>query len=220
MLLFLIRHALTPITGKKLTGWLPGIDLSADGKRHAQELTERLKDVPFAALYSSPLERCMQTLEPLARSKGLEVITNKGVGEVKYGDWQGRTLTSLYKSKAWAELKAAPGEFRFPNGETVREAQTRGMSAIDELRRKHKGKVVGVCSHADLIRLVVAGYLGVPIDLYDRISIAPASASVLWLDGTPRLLRLSDSGTYSDVIGRLNSKSGPVRKRAAGMKPK
>lgn len=214
MLLFLVRHALTPATGKKLSGWLPGISLSEEGRKQAEALAVRLAHVPFNAIYTSPLERCVQTAEPVAKPRRMDLQTFEEMGEVRYGDWQGRSLKSLYRTKGWSELRARPGEFRFPNGETIREAQTRGMEGIETLRKRHRGKTVMVCSHADLIRLVVAGCLGLAIDLYDRISIGPATATVVYLGaGVPRLLKLSDSGTYEDVVARV--KPAPRAKAGA-----
>lgn len=209
MLLLLVRHALTPVTGKKLTGWLPGISLSEEGVSQAASTKERLRDVPIKAFYSSPLERCFETAEIISAPHRLGVEVIEDLGEIKYGDWQGRTLASLYKSKAWIELKARPAEFRFPNGETIREAQLRGMSVIEGLRSKHKRQIVAVCSHADMIRVVTAGYLGLPLDLYDRISIGPATVTAILLSGSvPRLLRLSDSGDYSDLVARASTSRG------------
>lgn len=196
MILLLVRHAVTDVTGKKLSGWMPGIHLSDQGRKDAEEVAERLGGAPVKAIYSSPLERCRQTADAIAAHHRLHVETNDRLGEVHYGDWQGKSMKVLYKSKAWKELKARPADFRFPGGETVREAQTRAIGAIEALLPKHKGQAVVVCSHADVIRLLVAAYLGLPIDLYSRISIAPASLSAIVLeDATPRLVKLGDTAS-------------------------
>ena len=210
MLLYLVRHGLTSITGKKLTGWMPGISLSDEGIAQARAAAERLADVDLSAVYSSPLERCVETAREVAVPRKMKVRTLPGVGEVRYGDWQGKTFVTLYKSRAWKELKARPADFRFPNGETIREAQTRGMTTIEGLRGKHRGEAVLVCSHADLIRVVVAGYLGLPLDLYDRITIAPASTTVLLLGDVPRLIKLGETGDHTAEIKRLKA-SGAKR---------
>jgi len=207
MILVLVRHGMTPVTGKKLTGWLPGISLSSQGTAQARSAGERLAGAPIKAIYSSPLERCTETAELIAERHSLAVQTRDELGEVHYGDWQGKSLKVLYRSKLWSELKSRPGDFRFPNGETIREAQTRGMGAVETLRSQHKDNVVVVCSHADMIRLIVAGYLGMGIDLYSRISIAPASVTTLVLaDSTPHLVVLGDTGSYQDLWRRANNR--------------
>ena len=211
MLLILVRHALTPITGKKLTGWLPGISLSKQGEEQARAVADLLAEVPIDAIYSSPLERCRETVQFIADKQGLKVTVDEKVGEIRYGDWQGKSLKVLYRTKDWQRLKARPADFRFPNGETIREAQTRGMAAIEAMRKKHKDEIVLVCSHADLIRVVVSGYLGLPLDLYDRITVSAASVTALLVsDGTPRLLKLGETGSFSEIVERVEQ----IRKRS------
>ena len=207
MILFLVRHALTSITGTQLTGRLPGYSLSEKGRAQAEATGSRLSQAPLKAIYSSPLERCVETAEAIARHHRVKIQTLEELSEVDYGDWQGKTMKSLYGSKGWQKLKARPADFRFPNGETIREAQTRGIVAIETLRARHKNGAVVVCSHADMIRLAVAGYLGLGIDLYDRITIAPASITTLSLsNGTPRLLNLSEAGSYDELFEALKQK--------------
>lgn len=204
MLLLLVRHAVTAATGKRLTGWLPGHHLSPRGRKEAEAVAGRLEPMPVAAIYSSPLERCAETAEVIAARHKLRVRTLKEVGEVHYGQWQGKTYGALYRGVGWKQLVARPADFRFPGGETIREAQTRGMKAIETLLAKHPGEAVVVVSHADLIRLVVAGYIGLGLDLYQRMTVGPASVTALLLgDRIPRLLRLGDSGTLEDLGPRL-----------------
>jgi probable phosphomutase (TIGR03848 family) len=214
MLLFLVRHAMTSVTGKKLTGRLPGIVLSKEGLRQAESLGGRIAGLPLAAIYTSPLERCHQTAEILAAPHRRKLRVLEDLSEIDYGGWQGRSLKTLYRTKAWRELRASPGDFRFPEGETIREAQTRGMAVIESLKKKHLGEMVLCCSHADLIRLIVAGYLGLGLDLYTRISILPASITAIWLgDHGPSLLRLGDDGGLEAVASRLAAGDGKAKKR-------
>jgi probable phosphomutase (TIGR03848 family) len=216
MLLLLVRHAVTAATGNRLSGWLPGHHLSEEGIRQAEAVAARLADLPVKAIYSSPLERCQETAEIIASHHRPGVVTMDDLGEIRYGDWQGRSFKSLYRTRAWVELQQRPADFRFPNGETIREAQTRGVGAIEALRPKHKADMVVVASHADMIRLIVAAYLGLSLDLYQRMSIAPASVTALLLgDRIPRLIKLADSGSLEDL--RMRLAKGPtdaVRRRA------
>lgn len=203
MLLLLVRHALTPITGKRLTGWLPGHHLSAEGRRQAEGLAEHLAPASIKAVYSSPLERCLETAEVIALRHGLSVGTLEGIGEVRYGEWQGKTLKSLYRTKGWQALRARPGDFRFPGGETIRETQTRAMGVAEELLQRHRGEMIVVVSHADTIRLLVAGYIGLPLDLYVRMSVAVASVTALSFEEVPRLIAFSSTGSLDPIIDRF-----------------
>lgn len=214
MLLLLVRHAVTEATGKKLSGWLPGFSLSARGMEQAKSLADRLEDLPIRAVYSSPLERCAETAQVISDRFGLELQTDERIGEIHYGEWQGRALKSLYKTKAWFELRARPADFRFPGGETIREAQVRALAAMDEIRKQHPKRMVVVCTHADVVRIVVAGYLGLSLDLYSRMSVAPASVSALQIESAgAQLLRLADSGTFSDLLERYEAAKKPKSRK-------
>ncbi len=216
MILFLVRHALTPVTGHKLIGRLPGFALSEKGREQAAETGRRLAGAPLRAIYSSPMERCVETAEAIAAHHKLKVQTVDDLSEIDYGSWQGRSLKSLHGTKGWKELMARPADFRFPGGETIREAHTRGMVAVEALRLKHQGKAVAACSHCDMIKLIVAGCLGLGLDLYDRINIAPASITTLYLsEGTPRLINASDTGGYRDLFESLKRKPEPAKKAAS-----
>ena len=160
MLLFLIRHALTAHTGELLSGWTPGISLSDTGREQARALAERMKPVALDAIYASPLERTVETARPLAASKKLRVRVREGLGEVRYGDWEGKRLRTLAKTKLWKQVMARPSSVRFPGGETIAETQARAVAAVEDLRAEHPRDAVAVVSHADVIRLLVSYYAG------------------------------------------------------------
>src|SRR5262245_53526565 len=99
--LFLIRHGLTAVTGSRLYGRTAGIDLDERGRRQAAALVERFEGVRLTAAYSSPLERCVQTLEPLAAARRLELRISEPLIEMDVGDWTGRTLGSVRRTTLW-----------------------------------------------------------------------------------------------------------------------
>lgn len=209
MILLLVRHGLTSVTGQKLTGRLPGFGLSEEGRSQARASAERLSSVPVQAVYSSPMERCVQTAEIIASAHGKSVETVEALSEIDYGKWQGKSFKTLYKNPGWKKLRARPADFRFPGGETLRNAQTRGVQGVEELRARHpedKDGAVIACSHSDMVRLLVAAYLGLGIDLYDRINIAPGSITAIAVgDGTPALLSLNDTGGYDELHRMLKA---------------
>ncbi|MEX2588290.1 MAG: MSMEG_4193 family putative phosphomutase [Actinomycetota bacterium] len=209
MILLLVRHGLTSVTGQKLTGRLPGFGLSDQGQRQAQAAANRLASVPLQAIYSSPMQRCTQTAEAIAAMHGKPVVTVDKLSEIDYGRWQGKSFKTLYKNPGWKKLRARPADFRFPGGETIREAQTRGVLGVEELRTRHPEESAGAvvaCSHSDMIRLLVAAYLGLGIDLYDRINVAPGSITAVSVgEGTPALLSLNDTGDYDGLQNMLKA---------------
>src|SRR5690606_15753864 len=179
--ILLVRHGQNEwVEKKRLAGWIPDIHLNDEGKRQAQQLAERLCHLPLKAIYSSPVTRCMATAHYLAEALELNIQELEAVGEVRYGEWEGAEIETLSKEKSWYAVQHFPSRCRFPQGEALREVQARAVAALEELCNKHeKDEMVVVVSHADLIKLVLAHYLGVHIDLFQRLIISPASVSVL-----------------------------------------
>jgi probable phosphomutase (TIGR03848 family) len=197
--LLLVRHAVTAMTGAALSGWTPGIDLSDQGRTQARALAERLAPVPLDAVCSSPLERCRQTAAAVAEPRGLTVDVVDDLGEVRYGAWTGRKLSELAKEDLWRVVQHLPSGARFPEGESLYEMQVRAVAACERLRAAYPGKTVLVCSHADVIKAVTAHYLGMHLDLYQRLVVAPASVTALAFTPAPLLLRLNDTGEVADL---------------------
>jgi probable phosphoglycerate mutase len=189
---YLVRHALTAHTGHRLTGWMEGVRLNDEGRAQAEATATALEEVEFRAVYSSPLDRTLETARAIAKSHGLRVVVRKGIGEVGYGSWTGKSLRTLARTKLWATIQRWPSNVRFPEGDTLREVQVRAVDEVERIRQEHpKGNVCCV-SHADTIKLIVAHYLGVHIDLFQRIYIGPASVSVIHLGQTgPQILSLN-----------------------------
>ena len=205
MRLLLIRHALTPHVGHKLSGWSSGVHLSDDGKKQAARLTERLHEVQIDAIYSSPLDRALETAQPIAKDHKLRVRQREEIGEVKYGELEGKSLRTLAKGKLWSKLQTWPSDVRFPGGESLRETQARAVAAIERLRAEHPKKNVVVVSHGDWIRLSVAHYLGVHIDHYRRINVDPASVSaILFFESMPVVQTVNETGDLS-MLGRRST---------------
>lgn len=194
--ILLVRHAVNDFvkTGK-LAGWTPGVHLNDEGKAQAEALGKRLADTPIQRLYSSPLERTMETAEAIRQHHpDLQILTKEGIGEVRYGDWEGMEIAKLSMRKMWHVVQEYPSRASFPNGETMRGVQERAVNAIEELAAAHPRELVVVVSHADLIKMILAHFLGMHLDAFQRIVIAPASISTLMLGyGRPYV------GTMNDV---------------------
>ncbi|MGZ8585066.1 MAG: MSMEG_4193 family putative phosphomutase [Actinomycetota bacterium] len=191
----LIRHAHTDTAGKRLTGWARGVHLNDRGRTEAAALAERLDGVPIRAIYSSPLERCRETAAPLARARGLQVATRRGLLEVDYGEWTGRTIAGLRRTKLWRVVQSAPSRIRFPGGESLVDVQARSVAEIEHIAEAHATETIAVVTHADVVRLLVAHYAGMHLDLLQRLVIDPASVSVVALgEGAARLVKVNDTG--------------------------
>ncbi len=194
--ILLIRHAVNDVMkAKKLAGWMPDVHLNDEGRQQAEDVAERLKQLPIKAIYASPLDRTRETAMPLAAALNMQVEFREGLGEVQYGEWTGQSLEDLAKHDLWKVVQMYPSGMRFPGGETLRAMQARIVNELDAINAAYPRDIVAVFSHADVIKAALAHYLGVHLDLFQRIVIDPTSVSIVTLTPFgPRVLRVNDNG--------------------------
>lgn len=185
----LIRHGRHSLLNHKLAGRMKGVSLSEEGVAQAEQLAERLEKLPIAALYSSPMERALETAAPLAARLQLPIEQIEAFNELDFGEWTGRAFDELHPLKQWQHFNQYRSGTRMPGGETMLEVQVRALSGMEELRARHGSSLVAVFTHGDIIRALIGYYLGTPLDLFRRLEISPASASLVELeDWGPRVL--------------------------------
>lgn len=194
--LFLIRHATNDaLKDGVLYGRTPGVHLNDEGRAQAGALAERMSVVELAAIYSSPLERAQETAEPLAHRQGLEVIIHPGLIETDAGEWTGQPLEAVRELDAWEQLMAYPSGVFLPGGESLWQVQIRMVEAVEEIRATHPEETVAIVAHADPLRVLVSHYLGLSLDLFRRLTISPASITVIDFHASaPRLICLNEMG--------------------------
>ena len=195
-MVLLVRHGRTPTTGQVLPGRARGLHLSDEGRAQAEAVAERIAQLAGptdgstdgskgpvgrapVAVYASPLERTQETAKPIARRLGLRVRTDRGLLECDFGEWTGAKLADLAKKPEWSTVQRNPSGFRFPSGESFLEMQTRMSTALARLVERHPGGTVVAVSHADPIKAAVAQAAGTPLDLFQRLTVAPCSVSAL-----------------------------------------
>jgi probable phosphomutase (TIGR03848 family) len=195
-LVLLVRHGQTPTTGRHLPGRAPGLHLSEDGVRQAELAAKRVAELKRVdAVYASPLERARETAAPIAAACGLKVQIDKGLLECDFGQWTGGELKDLMKRPEWQQVQRYPSGFRFPEGESFTEMQTRITTCIERLRKRHPGGVVVAVSHADPIKAAVTAALGAHLDLFQRTVISTCSiTAIAYGDGGPVVLTVNSTG--------------------------
>jgi len=207
-LLLLIRHGENEyVKTGKLAGRLLGVHLNERGRQQAAELAKALADLPLKAIYSSPLERALETAEPIAAGRKLEIQLRPDLMDNDIGAWQGRSLKQLRRIKKWKIVQQAPSRFKFPEGESFLQTQARIASCLDEIAANHKPKdVVAVVFHADPIKLAVAHYLGMPLDHFQRLGCDTASVTVLYVSETgAHLIKLNQRPPF-DLMPKQKKK--------------
>lgn len=199
----LLRHARSTANAKgQLAGRMPGVMLDETGAEQAARLVARLADVPIARLVSSPVQRCLLTLQPLAAARNLTVEVEDALAEVDYGDWTGRPLADLGGEPLWRVVQSQPSAAIFPGGEGLAEVAARAVAAVRRLIRTTTGHgALLVCSHGDVIKALLADALGLHLDQFQRISVGPASVSVV---------RYTEHRTFVELLGESGSLAGIV----------
>ena len=203
-IIILVRHGHTPTTGKILPGRAKGLHLSELGKEQASKVATNLSMLDnVTAVYASPMERTLETAKPIASAFGLKVQRNRGLIEADFGKWTGRKLSDLRKLSDWEIVQKNPSLFRFPDGESFIEIQSRMVETITRISDKHRGEIVVAVSHADTIKAFLTAMLGTPLDLFQRLHISPCSVSPVILgNGSPFVLAVNASGAnISSLLG-------------------
>lgn len=189
----LIRHAAHDNVGEYLAGRTPGILLGSDGLAQAERLAARMQREPIARVLTSPRERCRQTAEKIAHQFEIAIQVDDALDEIDFGEWSGNTFPILNEDTRWRHWNAARTSARTPNGESILDAQTRILRVMADVQASDaQGDVICV-THADMIKCVLFYILGVSLDRYDVLDIAPASISTIEFDGwSPRITRINE----------------------------
>jgi len=197
-ILLLIRHASNDyLKEERLAGWIPGIHINAQGQREAGALARRLAHLPISAIYSSPLERAVDTANIVAACQKLDVQIRDDLGEARAGEWTGKAIKELEQTDEWKRMREHPADFHFPGGESVVAMQERMVAAIDAIVVAHPNQIVAVVSHADPLKAAIAYYLGMDLNHFQKIAISPASIGAFSFDERgPVLLRLNDTEEF------------------------
>lgn len=191
----LIRHATNSTVGKRFAGRMAGVHLNEEGQAQAQQLATRLSGLPIHAVYSSPLERAVETAEPLARMLQQQTITCEDFLEIELGEWTNTTFEELADKPQFKLFNSFRSGTRVPGGELMLEAQGRMITGLQHLYTKHCDETVVVVSHSDMIKAAVTYYAGIHLDLCQRIEISPASVSIVELyEETARITLLNHTG--------------------------
>ncbi len=186
---------MNPWIGRALAGHTPGVHLDNEGRGQAQRLVQRLQNVRIDAIYSSPLERALETAEPLAAARGLAIQRRQRLIEIGFGEWTGLEIALLDEDTHWKRFNSFRSSTRIPGGELMTEVQTRIVDEMEELRQNHPDGSVALFSHADVIKCAVTLYAGVPLDFMHRFEISPASVSIIKLsDWDARLFAVNNTG--------------------------
>ncbi|CAB4701530.1 MAG: hypothetical protein F2672_03195 [Actinobacteria bacterium] len=205
--IYLVRHGHSTANAKSiLAGRDAKVSLSQIGILQADAVAKYFESIELEEIFSSPLPRCLETLKPLLTSKrNSKLVKLPGVIEMDYGKWSGKKLVNLSKLALWKTIQNRPSLVRFPNGESFLEMSDRAFTSVRE--SAIPGKNVLICSHGDVIKSIIASALGLNLDNFQRLSVDPASVSIIELSGdSSRLILANDTSHLPHVRQNLGSK--------------
>lgn len=194
----LVRHGMTDAVGHRIVGWTPGVGLNSVGERQVEALGRELEAVQLDAIYSSPLERAVLTANAIATLQTCAVEQRPGLGEVRFGEWTGKTLDELNADERWRRWNAIRTAGRAPEGESMLQVQSRMFDELMRAHEMHRDGTVALVSHADSIRSLIVYVLGMAMDVFLRLRIDPASVSIV---------RVSD---WALEVGGINLHAGGI----------
>jgi broad specificity phosphatase PhoE len=175
--LLLIRHTEHDLIHSTIAARMPGVHLNETGRQNATRLAEALARTAIDAIYSSPMERSIETAQPLADRLGLELTLAPAINELEVGDWTGKNFAEIQDDATWKLWNTFRTQARPPNGESILEVQARAVGFIESLGTGDR--CVALFSHGDVIRAALCHFFGLHLDFIMRFEIDPGRVSVV-----------------------------------------
>ncbi|WP_315986475.1 histidine phosphatase family protein [Microvirga sp. Mcv34] len=172
---------------------MPGVHLGAPGRAQADRLAQRFAGENISGIFTSPLERALETAQPIAARLEQSPQVCDAITEIEFGRWTGLSFESLNQDPLWSSWNVSRSTNRAPEGETMLEAQGRIVGILERIRRRYAERSVVLVSHSDVIKAALLYYLGMSLDAYGRLEVEPASITTLVVgDWGSKLFRLNE----------------------------
>jgi phosphoserine phosphatase len=201
---FLIRHGVTDWHRERRILGQRDIGLNGLGIEQANLLAKNLSGIPVAEVISSPILRAVQTAEIVAQQFDTQIARDPRLTDFRVGKWEGMSYDEVEASPEYRRFIDDPLSERIPGGEDLHQIRDRAVGAVEQaLRDTPAGDAVAIVSHAGIVRVVLAHYLGSNLANYHRIRVSPGSVSVLSFKddrSLPRVLAVNWRGALSEVL--------------------
>jgi len=189
MFIYLIRHGQTEWNKEHRVMGLTPVPLAEEGKVGVSALARELKAKKIPVIYSSTVERALETARILAEEWGAELREEPRLNEAAFEPWVGKTYHELRDLEDFKLYFEKPTCARFSNGEGMADIQRRALDAVAHIGETVKTGRAAAVSHSDVIKPILAHYLGMDLDTMHRLSIANASSSLIDFKETPPHIR-------------------------------
>jgi broad specificity phosphatase PhoE len=190
----LVRHGEHDRVDRTLCGRMPGVVLNDTGKAQASAAGRRLAALQPLLILSSPLERARGTAVIIGQETGCPVEDAPALQEIDCGEWTGKAFEDLHKDPHWKDWNDARSVTRPPGGEMMIEVQARVVKYLESLRCLYERARLVLVSHSDVIKAAILFHIGMSLDLFSRIEVAPGSISTMIVgNGGAKLVSLNET---------------------------
>ena len=194
------------------------VPLNDKGLWQARRLAQALADEGIAAVYSSDLQRALQTAQAVAAACALEVVTDTGLRERAFGVFEGLTWAEIERdhpaeSERWRRREP---DFGPAGGEVLTDFYARCVACVTTLAARHPGEVVAMVAHGGVLDCLYRA--ATRLDLRAPRSWQLGNASINRLLHTPQGLTLvgwADTGHLDGAVHDEFSDAG-VNRAALG----
>ncbi len=166
----LVRHGQTDWNREGRWQGQAGPGLNETGVWEAQTVAERLASAGVELLYSSDLERALQTTAALTARLGLEPVIDPDLREVDVGDWSGLTWEQVMVRYPAGYARWRRGLSGWRGGESYEQMHRRSVAALERILGAHEGRSVAVVAHGGPIRALVSHVVGLPAHERHRVA--------------------------------------------------
>jgi len=181
MIIFLRHGQAENNTKKILAGRTPGINLTEEGKKQAEQAGKMLQSLNVSAIYSSPIDRAVQTAEIIKKHCNIEFKTDDRLIELNMGQFTMMPYQEIFKKYGNVFLKFYSGsEEVSENGvETFTEVKKRINEMVNFVINNHKNENVVLVTHMDPIKAMIGQVLKLKPEVLFELIIANASLSII-----------------------------------------
>lgn len=201
---FLVRHGVTDWHAEGRLLGQRDLPMNDEGRAQAERAARTLAELSLADVVSSPLQRALGTAELVAAPHDIQVARDPRLRDFDVGKWSGMSYRDIAATPEYQGFLADPLSERIPEGESLVDVQTRAVAAVEQaLADSPSGDAIAIVTHAGIIRVLLAHYLGSAPGNYHRIRVSPGSVSVLSFADhreLPRLLATNLTGSLAHVL--------------------
>lgn len=206
---FLVRHGQTDWTRERRLLGQRDLGLTADGVNQAHAVAMALKVLEITEVISSPLLRAVQTAEVIGGVCDMDVARDPRLIEMALGRWEGMPYDAALVDPGYQAFMDDPEQAAVPGGERLVDVRDRGVAAVRQALADNPSRSnLILVSHASVIRVLLAHYLGLGLASFHRLHVGHGSISVLsFADDRelPRLLAMNHSPLWQSSLDHSSS---------------